>query len=658
MKSAMKATVIASAALAVAAEEGSPIAKVIQMISELQSKVLGEGETAQKEYEEFAEWCEENSKNLQFEIKTAKGEVEELTATIEELDSNAVALNSKIEELAAAMSADEADLKAATDVRNAEAADFAAEEKELVADIDTLARAVGILEKEMAKGGASMMQLKTAKNVVQAMNVLVQASALNSVDADKLTALVQSSQMSDDDSLGAPDVAAYEGQSGGIVDTINDLKEKAEAQLDAARKKETAAANKFAMVEQSLQDELKVAAKDTAAAKKSLAEGAEKKAIAKGDLDVTSKDLAEDTSALSDLHNECMTKAEEYEAAVKSRGDELAALAKAKEIIIEATGGAASFLQMESSPKMQAIHFVRDLARRTNAPALAQLASRMANVRSGDVFAKVKGLIGDMIEKLEQEAADDATEKAYCDKEMAETTAKKEEQETAIKKLSTKIDQAAARSAKLQEEIATLGKELSDLAASQAAMDKMRNEEKATFTANEAETSKGLDGIKLALKTLRDYYAKADKAHGSSDSAAGGIVSLLEVCESDFTKALAEMRATEEASAADYEKQTKENAVLKQTKEQDVKYKTKESVGLDKSASEMTSDRSGVQTELDAVNEYLDKLKDRCVAKAESYSDKKAAREAEIAGLNEALQILDSAALLQTKKSLRGVRKH
>ena len=136
-------------------------------------------------------------------------------------------------------------------------------------------------------------------------------------------------------------------------------------------------------------------------------------------------------------------------------------------------------------------------------------------------------------------------------------------------------------------------------------------------------------------------------------------MSLLEVCESDFTKALAEMRATEEASAADYDKQTKENAIANQTKEQDVKYKTKESVGLDKSASEMTSDRSGVQDELNAVLEYLDKLKDRCVAKAESYGDKKAAREAEIAGLNEALQILDGASFVQqTRKSLRGVKLH
>merc|ERR1712151_572225 len=178
------------------------------------------------------------------------------------------------------------------------------------------------------------------------------------------------------------------------------------------------------------------------------------------------------------------------------------------------------------------------------------------------------------------------------------TNAKKTEQETAIKKLSNKIDQAAARSAKLKEEIAELQKSLQKLKASQLQMDKMRQEEKATFTANEAETSKGLDGIKLALKVLRDYYAKADS---SSEGAAGGIVSLLEVCESDFSKTLAELKATEESAASEYEKETKENEIEKTTKEQDVKYKTKESVGLEKSAAEMKSDVAGTQEELDAV---------------------------------------------------------
>merc|ERR1719238_727746 len=248
---------------------------------------------------------------------------------------------------------------------------------------------------------------------------------------------------------------------------------------------------------------------------------------------------------------------------------------------------------------------------------------------------------------------------AFCDKELSETNAKKTEQETTIKKLSNKIDQATARSAKLKEEIAELQKSLQKLKASQLEMDKIRQEEKATFTASEAETSKGLDGIKLALKVLRDYYAKADKSHSSADGAAGGILSLLEVCESDFSKSLAEMRATEESSAAEYDQQTKENAILKQTKEQDVKYKTKESVSLEKSAVEMKSDRSGVEDEMSAVLEYLKKLEDRCIAKPESYEETKARREAEIAGLKEALEILNGqAVLMQTHRSLRGVSRH
>merc|ERR1711957_1036637 len=159
----------------------------------------------------------------------------------------------------------------------------------------------------------------------------------------------------------------------------------------------------------------------------------------------------------------------------------------------------------------------------------------------------------------------------------SESNAKKDEQETAINKLTTKMDQAESRSAKLKEEVATLSKELGDLAASQAQMDKMRAEEKAAYTENEAETSKGLDGITLALKTLKEYYAKADS---SSEGAAGGIVSLLEVCESDFSKQLAELRATEDSSAKEYETESKENEIEKATKGQDVKFKTKESVQL------------------------------------------------------------------------------
>merc|ERR1719478_1381702 len=144
------------------------------MISDLQAKVLGEGEASQKEYDEFAEFCEDTARNSQNEIKTGKASVEELTATIEEETANTAALNTKIEELTESIATDEADLKAATEVRTKEQADFAKEEKELVATIDVINRAVGILEKEMAKSGASMLQLKNAQGVEQALVVLAQ----------------------------------------------------------------------------------------------------------------------------------------------------------------------------------------------------------------------------------------------------------------------------------------------------------------------------------------------------------------------------------------------------------------------------------------------------------------------------------------------------
>merc|ERR1719473_2680306 len=164
-------------------------------------------------------------------------------------------------------------------------------------------------------------------------------------------------------------------------------------------------------------------------------------------------------------------------------------------------------------------------------------------------------------------------------------------------------------------------------------MDKIRAEEKAAYEKNSAEMEKGLNGIKTALKVLRDYYAKADKAHSSADGASTGIIGLLEVCESDFSKGLAEMVATEEEAAALYEQETKENAVEKVTKTKDAEYKKKEYVGLDKAVATASSDRSGVQTELDAVMEYIKELDDKCIAKVESYAERKRRREAELAGL-------------------------
>merc|ERR1711865_874727 len=100
-------------------------------------------------------------------------------------------------------------------------------------------------------------------------------------------------------------------------------------------------------------------------------------------------------------------------------------------------------------------------ARKQQSKSLAQLAAQM---QSSGTFDKVKGLISSMIARLEKEAGADATKKAYCDKELAESNEKKSDKTDEIEKISTRIERAEAASAQLKEEVATLQNELSKLA--------------------------------------------------------------------------------------------------------------------------------------------------------------------------------------------------
>merc|ERR1719502_1486900 len=335
------------------------------------------------------------------------------------------------------------------------------------------------------------------------MTIVVQASNFSSTDASKLMSMLQSDDSDDDMELGAPAGAVYSEHGAGTLDVLEKLEEKAKNMMEEEEKKEEKAQYDYDMLKDTLRQDIYLAEKELETMKKRKAEDSETKANAEGDLAVTTTDLENDIKALEELHTECMTHANDFEVATKDRAEELKALATAKKIIVEATAGAQSisygldqlsFAQLQTSTRLssrsdlvsfEVVRHVQDLARKQHSSMLAQLASRLKSaVKLGtsesDVFAKIKGLVNDMIAKLEKEAEEDATEKAYCAKETKETTEKKESNEAEIEKLSTKINQAKLHSAKLKQEVATL-------ASSQAEMDKLRTEEKATFMKNQGD---------------------------------------------------------------------------------------------------------------------------------------------------------------------------
>jgi len=661
----MKCTLIGSLCLvAGASASGSPIGKVLEMIADLEQKNIAEGDATQKVYEEVAEFCSDRQKEVSFEVSTGEKTVASLKASIAKDSADIEELDAKISDLVASNAGATKELKKATDLRKTESADFATVEKDLLATIDTLERASGIISKNM--NGGSFAQLSGVSGLTSALKLLVEAQAVGTADASKLTALLQSYSNNDeqDEEAGAPAAAVTENQSGGILDLLADLQGKAEDDLAAARKAESESQQNYDMKKGALSDEIKFAAKDLDESKKSKASSEEKKAAATGELTASSKDLAQDIKTLNELHADCMSKAADFEAETATRGEELKALATAKKIIKEATSLAqVSLLQVAQGETTQSssalVKQVRSLAVAQKDSRLARMASRMeALVQRGGAnpFGKVVGMIKDMISKLETEAADEAAEKEFCDKALKEANEKKDAADTEIAKLSVKLEQGTSASEQLKEEVTVLQGELAKLMAAQQEMDNIRAEENALYTTSKAELEKGLKGIQAALKVLRDYYAQ--QPDSGNQGAAGGIVSLLEVCESDFSKGLAEVIAVEEDAAAAYDVQTKDNAMTKLVKDKDVEYKQKEIASLEKTGTELTTDRDAVQAELDAVMQSLASLEKQCIAKAESFESKASKQKAEIDGLKSALESLGGASLIQRSRHLRQAKLH
>jgi len=677
----------------VSAAETNPLAKVLNLMEELKAKIIKEGEAEAKAYDEYLQWCQSAVQDTGFAIETATKEKGELEAKIMELSAAISAAGSKTEDLASAIATNENDLKSATSIRETELADFASSEKELMEVISAIDRAISILEKEMAKNPASFAQVYNTKvkNLLQSLSLVADAAGFSVADRKRLIALAQTDQ--GDEEFGAPAAATYKSQSGGIIDVLEDMKEKAESQLAEVRKAEGAAKHNYAMLKQSLEAQIAADTKDMKEEKAGKAEAEEAKAEAEGDLEMATKELANADETLATARSTCMKVGADHEMTVKAREEELKVIAEAKKILTETTSGGVdqtySFLQfaVASTLKTRAdlaqaevVVLVKRLARQHHSAALAQLASRVAAVlkygaqNGEDPFAKVKGLIQDMIAKLQEEAAAEAQEKAYCDEQLAKTKAKKEELDDDIEKLTVKIDQATSKSAKLKEEVQELESELAALTKLQAEMDKIRQETHADFVTAKDDLELALQGVRKALGVLREYYGGAallqggsamasmmqqpalPPAHAKATGAGQGIINILEVVESDFAENLAKENTEEADAQSDYDKTSQENKVAKTLKEQDVKYKTQEIKSLKKTLSELSADRESAETEHAAVMEYYDKIKERCIAKPETYEERKARRVAEIAGLKEALSILENETAFMQRKSRRHMR--
>merc|ERR1719428_1289557 len=131
----------------------------------------------------------------------------------------------------------------------------------------------------------------------------------------------------------APEAAAYENQSGGIVEMLEGLKKDFKKKKADLEKDEMIADAAFQKIMQQLTSNIDGASHEIDKKTATRAETMEAKAEAEGSLAQTTSDRDEDSTYLDDTVALCTQKTADFEARQKMRAEELDAINKAIEII-------------------------------------------------------------------------------------------------------------------------------------------------------------------------------------------------------------------------------------------------------------------------------------------------------------------------------------
>jgi hypothetical protein len=680
-----------------ARSENSAIQKIIQMLNDMSAKAKQEKRDEEVEFAKFSQFCAGGKPALKKRIAKSTETIETLTAEIGVLGSQAKTLGENVAKLQTDVTNFEADKKASIAQREKDHAEFLKESKDYEESLDAIDRAILVLMKKSGDvPGAAMLQVTSdARLPVQARTVISEFLGMDS-DAD----------------YEPPEAKAYESQSGGVIDMLKKLKDDFRDKLSQCQKEEMNSKNAHDMIVQdlvgSIENAQRTAEEQTAEKEAKI----EKRAANTRELQSTEVVKDEDVKTYANLDVECEEKKLSFEEKQQLRTDEIAALAKAMEILQgDAVSGNAekhlsllhkvSFAQLRSvthsvsdtkaDAKVEGIHrrireFLAAEGKRLNSKNLGLLAENIAS----DPFSKVRKMIDDMITRLLNEANADATKEGWCDTEMGKSKTTRNKLSEEIDGLQSAIEDGKATVMKLTQEMADLSKDLDEIEVDVGEASDLRDAEKAKNKITIADASAAQKAIAAATAVLKDFYAKAagatafvqtkpssllakgihmgsdewkslanpnfegtvDKGHkegmqtfgeeftGQQD-AAGGVLALLEVAQSDFANLEADTKAAETESQRAYDSYRTEAKKNKAVKSRKVDMDQSDKAAAESKLQDDIAELKATQDELIAAEKYHERLVPQCNDQGMSWEEVQAARRAEITSLKEALEILN-----------------
>jgi hypothetical protein len=674
---------------AAAIKRVSPMAKVVELLNNLQTQCQEEGSEEAATYDTFACFCKDTTESKVTSIKTYEDNIQadsadeaQLSASVDQLKAEVAKLNTDIDTM-------EMELKKATELREQEHADYVVAYADATKAVDSLERAITAIE-------GSKLDLKQVQSIIRP--VLLMADAMSILPSSSEAPKKAVASLLEEGPDGQPD---YEFHAGDILGTLGELKTSFGQKKSDLQSEEEAAASAFETASDAKRDEI-TSGKETLATKEGLlSDDSASLAEVQGEISEATALLHDDRQYLKDLTEQCERKANEWDQRSGMRKQELAAISQALEILSTASAKAeetgaggraepvgalqmeivddlddsnwASFVQKnvrkasESSsaleeslkPRNRIIALLKASAHDLKSTDLTFLAMKIAE----DPFAKVKVLIQQLIQRLLAESKNEATHKGWCDTELGKASHSRDSRHQDVTTLTADIEELEARKAKLLVEKDELNAQILELTSALTNATNDRADEKADHDATMKSAQEGLTALKAAITTLKDFYkmgakafaqgAKAspvdedspgagfDGSYQGNQAQGQGIIGMLETIQSDFERTLSQTDAAETQSYRDFVAFSKETKASKASKETGLTNCEADLVQTSADLSTRLLDLQQNQQLLDTALKALEALRPACIDTGMSFEERTQRREAEISALKGALCTLD-----------------
>merc|ERR1719486_837551 len=455
-------------------------------------------------YDKYMRYCKTSDETLGKSIADANTKMPQLASDIKEAEAEKAQLESDLEAHQTDRDSAKAAMAKATEIREKEAAAFAKEESNDKANIDSIRKAIGAIEKGMAGGFLQTNAAGILKKLV--------ISNVDLVDYDRQE-LVAFLQGTNDDN--------YAPASGEIVGILKQLADEMDKDYAALVAQEEAAIKSYEELMAAKTKEVEALTKAIEEKLVRVGELGVSIAQMKNELEDTQETLAEDTKYLADLGKTSAAKTKEWDARCKSRSEELLALSDTIKILndddalelFKKTLPSASLLQIQVSQSqlrakaLEMIHATQNNRHLKKSLALDFIALALQGKKVG--FEKVIKLMDEMVVTLKKEQVDDDNKKEYCTIELDLADDKKKELERAISDSEKAIAEVEEGIATVTEEIAALEDGIKALDKSVAEAIEQRKEENEDFTALMSSNSAAKELLAFAKNRLNKFYNPA-----------------------------------------------------------------------------------------------------------------------------------------------------